>query len=144
MLELLKELFPNDEILIPNGVYEELAHIKESGYGFVDKIYDFVKVTPLVDTELKEYHSLLTSTGLGKGELQCIAICMSRNCPFLTNDKKAKNSAREKGIKAWDIPDILKAIWKAGIRNKEEIGILVDMLEKKDYMVIKNKNSILS
>jgi predicted nucleic acid-binding protein len=112
-----------------------LAQIKELGYDFVDEIYDFVKVTPLSDTELKDYHSLLLSIDLGKGELQCIVICMSRICPFLTNDKKAKNFAREKGIKTWDIPDLLKAIWKAGIKRREEVRILIDLLEMKDYMV---------
>lgn len=97
---LLKNLFPSDELLIPDGVYEELMHIKELGYEFVDDILDFVKDTTMTQDELTVYHSFLSSTNLGKGELQCIAICTSRNYPFLTNDKKAKNFAKAKGIKA--------------------------------------------
>jgi len=143
-LVLIKDMFPNDELLIPDGVYEELMQIKELGYEFVDDIFNFVKDTPMIQDELVAYHSFLSSTNLGKGELQCIAICILRNCPFITNDKKAKNFAREKDVKAWDIPDLLKALWKTGIKNKDDVAVLMDMLEQKDRMVIKDKNRILS
>ncbi len=141
-LKLISDLFPDDEILIPDGVYEELMHIKELGYGFVDDIFNFVKDAPMIQDELEAYHSFLSSTNLGKGELQCIAICVLRNYPFITNDKKAKNFAREKNVKAWDIPDILKALWKTKIKTKDEVAVLMDMLEQKDRMVIKDKNRI--
>jgi hypothetical protein len=39
----------------------------------------------------------------------------------LTNDKIAKKCAKEYGIEAWDIPDILKALWAKGVKSKEEI-----------------------
>ena len=65
-----------------------------------------------------------------------------RNYPFITNDKKAKNFAREKDVKAWDIPDILKAFWKTKIKTKDKVAVLMDMLEQKDRMVIKDKNRI--
>ena len=45
------------------------------------------------------YHSYLSSTNSGKGKLQCIAICVLRNYPFITNDKKAKNFAKKKMLK---------------------------------------------
>ena len=141
---LLKDLFPGDELLIPDGVYEELMHIKELGYEFVDDILDLVKDTTMTQDELTVYHSFLSSTNLGKGELQCIAICTSRNYPFLTNDKEAKNFARAKNIKAWDIPDILKALWKTKIKSQDDVAVLMDKLEQKDKMIIKNKNLILS
>ena len=73
-LELLNELFSSDELLITNGVYEELAYIRESGYNFVDRILGFVRNTPMNKEELDVYHSFLKRTNLGKGELQCIAV----------------------------------------------------------------------
>lgn len=85
-LELINELFSNEEMLITNGVYEELVHIKESGYDFVDQIFNSVRNTPMGDDELNIYHSFLEHTNLGKGELQCIAVCIVRNYPFITND----------------------------------------------------------
>ena len=142
-LDLIHELFLDEEVLITNGVYEELVHIKESGYDFVDQIFNFVRNTPMGDAELSIYHSFLEHTKLGKGELQCIAVCTVRNHPFITNDRKAKNFASAKGVLTWDIPDILKSLWMAEIKSKEEVAILMRMLEQKDRMVIKNKNQIL-
>ncbi|NJD77944.1 MAG: hypothetical protein FIB08_12770 [Candidatus Methanoperedens sp.] len=40
--------------------------------------------------------------------------------PFITNDKKAKRFAKKNNVIAWDIPDIMKAMRKTGIRSKEE------------------------
>ena len=142
-LELLNELFSSDELLITNGVYEELAYIRESGYDFVDQILGFVRNTPMNDEELDIYHSFLKRTNLGKGELQCIAVCIVRGYPFVTNDRKAKNFASTKGVMTWDVPDILKALWMTEIKSKEDVAILMEMLERKDMMVIKNKNQIL-
>ena len=142
-LELLNELFSSDELLITNGVYEELMYIRESGYDFVDQILGFVRNTPMNDEELDTYHSFLKHTSLGKGELQCIAVCIVRGYPFVTNDRKAKNLASVKGVVAWDIPDILKALWVAEIKSKEDVAILIKMLEQKDRTIIKNKNRIL-
>jgi len=142
-LKLLNELFSSDELLITNGVYEELAYIRESGYDFVDQILGFIGNTPMNDEELDIYHSFLKRTSLGKGELQCIAVCIVRGYPFITNDRKAKNFASAKGVVTWDIPYILKALWVAGIKSKEDVAILMKMLEQKDMMIIKNKNQIL-
>jgi len=142
-LELLNELFSSDELLTTNGVYEELAYIRESGYDFADQILGFIRNTPMDDVELDIYHSFLKRTNLGKGELQCIAVCIVRGYPFITNDRKAKNFASAKGVVAWDIPYILKALWVAEIKSKEDVAILMKMLEQKDMMIIKNKNQIL-
>ena len=142
-LELLNELFSSDELLITNGVYEELMYIRESGYDFVDQILGFVRNTPMDGKELDAYHSFLKRTSLGKGELQCIAVCIVRGYPFVTNDRKAKNFASVKGVVAWDIPDILKALWVAEIKSKEDVAILIKTLEQKDRMIIKDKNRIL-
>ncbi len=142
-LELLNELFSSDELLTTNGVYEELAYIRESGYDFADQILGFIRNTPMNDVELDTYHSFLKRTNLGKGELQCIAVCIVRGYPFITNDRKAKNFASAKGVVAWDVPYILKALWVAEIKSKEDVAILMKMLEQKDMMIIKNKNQIL-
>ena len=142
-LELMNDLFSGEEMLITNGVYEELVYIRESGYAFVDQIFSFVRNTPMNEAELDMYHSFLKRTNLGKGELQCIAVCIVRGHPFITNDRKARNFASAKGVVTWDIPDILKALWMTGIKSKEDVASLMELLERKDLMVIKNKNQIL-
>ena len=142
-LKLLSELFPKHKIVTSNGVYEELIFIKQAGYDFVDCIMDFVEIISMDARELEKYHSFLSSTSFGKGELQCISICISRKYPFITNDKKAKRFAEKNEVIAWDIPDIMKALWKTGIRSKEEVKGIMNNLEIKDMMIINNKEKIL-
>lgn len=142
-LELLSELFPKHNIVTSNGVYEELAFIKQAGYDFVNSITDFVEIISMNSKEQDEYHSFLSSTNLGKGELQCISICIFRKFPFITNDRKAKRFAEKNNVTAWDIPDILKALWKTGLKTKEEVKDIMNDLEIKDMMVISNKEKIL-
>lgn len=142
-LILLSELFPKHKILASNGVYEELIFIKQAGYDFVDRIIDFVEIILMDDKEQEKYHSFLSSTSFGKGELQCISICILRKYPFITNDKKAKRFAEQNNVTSWDIPDLMKALWKTGIRSKEEVKSIMGALEKKDLMIISNKEKIL-
>ena len=142
-LKLLSELFPKHKIVTSNGVYEELIFIKQAGYDFVDCIMDLIEIISMDTRELEKYHSFLPSTSFGKGELQCISICISRKYPFITNDKKAKRFAEKNEVIAWDIPDIMKALWKTGIRSKEEVKGIMNNLEIKDMMIINNKEKIL-
>lgn len=142
-LFLLSELFPKHTIVISNGVYEELIFIKQSGYPFVNRIIDSVEIISMNDKEIEKYHSFMSSTNFGKGELQCISICIFRKCPFITNDKKAKRFVEQNNVTAWDIPDLMKALWKTGIRSKEEVKEIMGDLEKKDFMIISDKEKIL-
>lgn len=142
-LMLLSELFPKHKIVTSNGVYEELIFIKQAGYDFVDRIIDFVEIISMNDKEQEKYHYFLSSTSLGKGELQCISIGVFRKYPFITNDKKAKRFAEQNNVTAWDIPDLMKALWKTGIKSKEEVKGILGALEKKDLMIISNKEKIL-
>ncbi len=95
-LRLLSELFPKHSIVTSNGAYEELAFIKQAGYDFVNSITDFVEIISMNTKEQDEYNSFLSSTNLGKGELQCISICIFRKFPFITNDKKASHALPER------------------------------------------------
>jgi predicted nucleic acid-binding protein len=61
-----------------------------------------------------------------------------RKYPFLTNDKIVKKFAKEYGVEAWDIPDILKALWVKGVKSKEEIKRIISEMERKDRMVIQD------
>jgi len=75
---------------------------------------------------------------LGHGEIHSIIIARFRKYPFLTNDKIAKKFAKEYGVVAWDIPDILKALWAKGVKSKEEIKRIISEMERNDRMVIQD------
>lgn len=142
-VSLFSLLFPKSKIAISNGVYEELMFIKQAGYDFADTIMELAEIIPMDAIELKQYHSFLVSTQLGKGELQCISICIFRKYPFITNDKKAKRFAEQNDIIVWDVPDILRAFWKTGIKTKDEVRQIMQALEEKDMMTIRDKERIL-
>ena len=138
-LQLLKQLFPNAIFLITTAVYEELMRCKDAGFSFPDEIFEFVEVTQLNRDELGEYRKVLArARHLGKGEIHSIVIAKFRNCPFLTNDKFAKEFAKDYGVEAWDIPDILKALWASGVKSKEEIKKIISEMERKDRMIIQD------
>ena len=142
-ISLFSLLFPKSRIAISNGVYEELMFIKQAGYDFADSIMELAEIIPMDAAELEQYHSFLDSTQLGKGELQCISICIFRKYPFITNDKKAKRFAEQNEVIVWDIPDVLKAFWKTGIKTKDEVKYIMQALEEKDMMTIRDKERIL-
>ena len=49
---------------------------------------------------------------LGVGETESIAVCIHRpGTRLLTNDKRARNFCRERGIPCLDLPGILRALW---------------------------------
>ena len=136
-LQLLMGVFPNARFLIPTAVYEELMKCKDAGFIFPDEIFEFVDVIQLNRGELEEYKMMLArERHLGKGEIQSIIIAKFRKYHFLTNDKLAKKFAKDYGIEAWDIPNILKALWRSGIKSKEEIKEIILEMERKDRMVI--------
>ena len=138
-LQLLKQLFPNVVLLISTAVYEELMRCKDAGFSFPDRVFEFTDVTQLNKGELEEYKLILArARHLGLGEIYSITIAKFRNYPFLTNDKIAKKFAKEYGVEAWDITDILKALWASGVKAKEEIKVIISEMEKKDGMVIQD------
>jgi len=138
-LKLLKQLFPNAVFLISTAVYEELIRCKDAGFSFPDRIFEFTDVTQLNEGELEDYKLILArARHLGHGEIHSIIIARFRKYPFLTNDKIAKKFAKENGVEAWDIPDILKALLAKGVKSKEEIKWIISEMERTDRMVIQD------
>ena len=119
-LRLLKQLFPNAVFLISTAVYEELMRSKDAGFSFPDRVFGFIEVTQLNKDELEEYKLILArARHLGRGKIHSLVIARFRKCPFLTNDKIAKKFAKDYGVEAWDITDILKALWASGAKDCE-------------------------
>jgi len=54
----------------------------------------------------------------------------------LTNDKIAKKFAKEYDVEAWDITDILKALWAKEVKSKEELKRIISEMERNARMVI--------
>lgn len=103
-LSLLRALYR--QIFIPLGVYEEIRQALDEGYGFyqtvVNALYPqtpdgWIHLTSLTgEAELNELVSMLG--GIHRGEAECLAIARHRRLLLLTDDRRARALAIERGI----------------------------------------------
>ena len=145
--DLLRELLPNARLFIPPSVYNELLKARERGYEFVDYIIEsgILEVTHLNAEELELFNKLIEEwRSLGLGELEGLSICKHREYILVTNDVTAKKVCDQYGIEFIDLSMILKSLLEAKILMSDELRALIDEIEMKDRVVIKDKDVILT
>ena len=146
-LDLLRKLLPDATFLIPPSVYGELFKARDRGYEFVDHILlsGILEVTPLTKEELGFLSRLRDERrSLGSGELEGISICKHRGYILVTNDTAAKKVCDWNRIEFIDLSIILKSLLATKILTGRELGKLIDEIERKDRVLIKDKNDILA
>ena len=146
-LDLLRGLFPNAMLLVPPSVYDELIKARERGYEFVDYIIEsgILEVTPLNEEELELLSKLREERrSLGLGEFEGISICKHREYILVTNDITAKKVRDRNRIKFVDLSMILKSLHVAEVLTDDELKAMIDEIERKDRVVIKDKGVILT
>jgi len=146
-LDLLKKLFPSVRFFVPSSVYNELFKARERGYEFVDYVIEsgILEVIPLNKEELEFLGRLREERkSLGLGELEGVSICKHREYVLVTNDITAKKVCDQYGIKNIDLSMILKSLLEVKILMSDELGALIDEIERKDRVIIKDKDDILN
>lgn len=146
-LDLLRVLLPNARLFIPHSVYNELFKARERGYEFVDYIIEsgILEVTPLNKEELELFNKLREEwRSLGLGELEGLSICKHRKYILVTNDVTAKKVCDHYKIKFIDLSMILKSLLIAELLTDNELRALIDEIERKDRVAIKDKDVILT
>jgi predicted nucleic acid-binding protein len=146
-LDLLKKLFPNVRFFVPSSVYNELFKARERGYEFVDYVIEsgILEVIPLNKEELEFLGRLREERkSLGLGELEGVSICKHREYVLVTNDITAKKVCDQYGIKIIDLSMILKSLLEVKILMSDELRALIDEIERKDRVIIKDKDDILN
>ena len=146
-MHLLLALFPKDEIGITPAVYAELVAGVREGRQFLQTAVELtgsgkLKLFALTAEEVVQRVGLPGS--LNEGECQSIAVCRSRGAAFLSNDRRARNYCLSEGIEVFDLPDVLRALWKLGVCSKRKVRKLVGDIETKERMVIKHKERIFA
>ena len=91
-----------------------------------------------------EEHLIALPGGFGKGELDCITLCISKKFSFVTNERKVVNYCRERGIDYVTLAHILRALWEFKIMTKDEMRQLIAEIEKMDKVVVVLKDEILN
>ena len=145
-LRILKSLY--GKIVIPIQVYEEILQGVNAGYSFleaVDKIADeewTVFKAPTSKKGRKYFKEILVSVGYG--EAAGIAIAKEQELLFFSDDKKARQVAKEQGIGVSGTLGTLKLAVEEGIISVENAdNILGEMIRGGYRCPIKSVNELL-
>jgi predicted nucleic acid-binding protein len=146
-IELLLDLFGQDEIGVCPAVYAELLAGMREGREFLQPAVDLVekgriKLVALTADEILGRQKLPTS--LDSGEAESITVCQTRGAAFLTNDRRARNFCLDQGIEVFDLIDMLRALWKLRVCSKQQVRQLVHDIEHREGMVIKHQERIFA
>jgi predicted nucleic acid-binding protein len=134
-IDALKKLFKDCIVMTPK-IRDEISIPLEYGYTFPLNVISKIGTVPLSPSALKEYERLSENWTLGKGELEAISYCKTENGIFLTNDKKARELAKNKGVRVISLQAILRALWKTGIKTKEETTKILERIKEIDNLYI--------
>ncbi len=77
-----------------------------------------------------------------EGERETIAVAKPRGYTILTNERLVKNWCKIAGITYWDLPGILRALWRTNLLPKEQVRRLITEIEEKDRIVLKDQRQI--
>ena len=77
------------------------------------------------------------------GERETLAVAKSRGYPILTNENQIKNWCKREQIEYWDLPGLLRALWRMNVVSRDLVRSLLDQIEAKDRVVFRNKEAIL-
>jgi predicted nucleic acid-binding protein len=135
---LLKTLF-NNKIAITPRIREEILIPLEYGYIFPYEIIDNIKLVTIGEVTFQRYIMYCINTQFGKGELEAIAYCKINSCIFATNDSKARDFAKREDVTILSLQAILKAIWKKGLKSKNDILLMIQEIERVDNLKIKKE-----
>jgi len=92
------------------------------------------------DREIEVYRDLPES--FGKGERESVAISISRDYIFVSNETRVKNYCDKNDIDIIDLPTLLRRAWKTGLKEKETVKEIVEEIENKDNIIFKDKTII--
>lgn len=124
-LKLLIEFYGKLKVIIPPSVYNEVV-VQGEQKGFKDavevkkEITNFLIQKPDQETVKDIRNRLPSGLGLGRGEIECIALCIEREKLMLSDDEDAKKFARSYGIEGKGTLYILLRSYKQGLLSKSE------------------------
>jgi len=144
-LPLLLQLFERAKIGVVPAVYAELQAGVSSGYVVLQAAIALIQQGPialLMPTAQEIFDKDALPDSFDVGERETLAVAKSRGCQVLTNETHVKNWCKRAGIGCWDLPGVLRALWRMNLLTKEQVRELVEQIETKDRIVFKNKEQI--
>lgn len=142
-LDLLKDLFSKHLVFITPRIFEELSVPLDYGYKFPLDIFDSFDVLNPTAEENEAYREMIViNRVLGKGELEAMSICKSTGYVFSSMDSAALRFAISINVETLELHSILRALWKSGMKSKDEVRAIIRALEEKDNTQISDLHLI--
>ena len=139
-LEILAKTLGSKDLLMPPAVALDLQRSKSILVKDIFKSKLF-KQTTLSNQEKEIIEKISARKNIGKGEIECIAICKERRMAIVTNDNLAISLAEQLGIEVIDLETILYSMKE--LMEIKELKQIIEDIEAKDRVVIVNKDKIL-
>ena len=144
-LELIKKHFKVDYIVISNATFIELSKTK-----FFTELMRHIAIDEdLLDEKywilIKKSDIKISDERLGNGEKEAISIALvekNQDVLLLIDDRTARAVAKREGIMTATLPEFLFDCREARSLSKEELSVIIDRLEKKDFYKFK-KNVLM-
>lgn len=146
-LPLLMRLFAEEGVGVVPAVYEELHQGVSKGYVALQAAIELIQcrhiglVMPNAEETLGK--SALPPS-FDAGERETVAVARARGAKVLTNERLVKNWCQQGGVQYWDLPGILRALWRTHLLTKEQVRSLVAQIEAKDRIVFKDQDQIFA
>ena len=149
--QLLQKLFREAQFIIPQRVYEEIIRAKKEGYAFVDYVLRLINdrvldLTSLTSAEILKIKELDENLNLHFGEIEAIVLALRKNAILLSNDSRVKKEIQrlDLGIEVFNLEDIISTLIDVGeLTSESDIKQLIEEIETKDRMLIRNKAYLL-
>lgn len=129
-LDLIRELFAVDALLVPPAVYREVSatHLLSD---LAAASWVRIEAPDINRTRILGHHEDFPK--LGPGEQEAITLAAEREGSILLmNDNEARRIATQVGVKTINVPAFLLACKESGLRTRAEIAELVVALEERD------------
>ncbi|MGH8069694.1 MAG: hypothetical protein ACRERE_31520 [Candidatus Entotheonellia bacterium] len=144
-LPLLMRLFADDGIGVVPAVYEELHNGVSKGYVALKAALEAIQrrqIGLVMPTAAETLEKGALPRSFDEGERETIAVAKPRGYTILTNERLVKNWCKIAGITYWDLPGILRALWRTNLLPKEQVRRLITEIEEKDRIVLKDQRQI--
>jgi predicted nucleic acid-binding protein len=140
-LDLLQKLFVKSTIFLTPRVYRELKTGEKLGIIRFSPRGKFSRIK-LELAEKRGARETRARSKLSTADSECVAVSHHRRCLFVTNDHDGEKEADSLSIEHINLPGILRLFWKSNIMSKAELNKMIIEIEKKDNVVIRNREEI--
>lgn len=145
-LPLLLRLFGSQRLGVVPGVYAELQGGLSKGYADLQAVVKLIqqgRIDLIAPTAQEIFQQDMLPSSFDAGERETLSVAKMRGCTVLTNETQVKNWCKREGIDYWDLPGLLRALWRTDVVSRDRVRRLIGEIEAKDRVVFRNKEAIL-